>query len=142
MGFHRILVPVTGTEVDEEAMKLACNLLDKKAKGEIFAVRIIAVERILPLDAEIRPEIKKAEDILTHIEGVAKEQGYMIETDLLQAREVAPAIVDEAVEREVDLILMGIKYKRRFGEFSLGDVVPYVLKNAPCHVILYHQYTT
>jgi nucleotide-binding universal stress UspA family protein len=39
----------------------------------------------------------------------------------------------------VALILMGIKYKRRFGQFSLGSVVPYVLKNAPCPVILYQQ---
>jgi len=141
MEFRRILVPVTGTEADEEAMKLACRLLDKKGKGKIFAVCVIAIERTLPLDVEIRPEIKKAEGILTHMEVVAKEQGCVIETDLLQAREAAPAIIDEAVERQVDLILMGIKYKRRFGEFSLGDVVPYVLKNAPCHAILYHQYT-
>jgi nucleotide-binding universal stress UspA family protein len=52
---------------------------------------------------------------------------------------VAPSIVDEAVERGADLILMGVTYKKRFGQFSLGNVVPYVLKNAPCHVILYHQ---
>ncbi|GAI70253.1 unnamed protein product, partial [marine sediment metagenome] len=76
-----------------------------------------------------------------HIESIAEEQGCKIETELLQAREVAPAIVDEAIEREVDLILIGVTYKRRFGEFSLGDVVPYVLKNAPCRVILYHQHT-
>jgi nucleotide-binding universal stress UspA family protein len=43
------------------------------------------------------------------------------------------------VERGIDLILMGIKYKRSFGQFSLGSVVPYVLKNAPCPVILYQQ---
>jgi nucleotide-binding universal stress UspA family protein len=45
------------------------------------------------------------------------------------------------VEREADLILMGVIYKRIFGQFSLGSVVPYVLQNAPCQVILYHQYT-
>jgi len=45
------------------------------------------------------------------------------------------------VERGVDLILMGVTYKKHFGQFSLGNVVPYVLKNAPCYVILYHQPT-
>ncbi len=142
MEFHSILVPLTGTEVDEEAIKLACRLLDKKSKGKIYALRIIAIERALPLDAEIGPEIRKSENILDHIESIVKGQGCGVETDLLQAREIAPAIVDEAVEQEVDLILMGVKYKKRFGEFSLSDVVSYVLKNAPCHVILYHQYTT
>ncbi len=142
MEFHRILVPVAGTESDEEAMELADKLLSKKNRGEICAVYVISIERALPIDAEIESEIKKAEDILDHIERTAEKQGWKIETDLLQAREVAPAIVDEAIEREVDLILIGVTYKRRYGEFSLGDVVPYVLKNAPCRVLLYHQYTT
>jgi len=71
--------------------------------------------------------------------GLPEEQDFEIETDLLQAREAGPTIIDEAIEHEVDLILLGIKYKRRFGQFNLGSVVPYVLKNAPCRVILYQQ---
>ncbi len=141
MEFHRILVPVAGTEADKEAIELANSLLAKKNKGKICAVHIIPIERTFPLDAEVEPEIRKANDILNHIENIAEERGYNIETDLLQAREVAPAIINEAVEREVDLILIGVTYKKHFGEFSLGDVVPYVLKNAPCRVILYHQHT-
>jgi nucleotide-binding universal stress UspA family protein len=140
MEFNKILVPVTGTQADDEAIRLACRLT-KKNKGKIWAVYVITIKRSLPLDAEIEPEIRKAEDILNHIAGVAEEEDYEIETDLLQAREAGPTIVDEAVEREADLILMGVIYKRRFGQFSLGSVVPYVLKNAPCQVILYHQYT-
>ena len=138
MEFHKILVPVSGTEADGEAMRLACRLA-KKNKAKIWAVYVIAVKRSLPLDAEIESEIKKAEDILDHVESVAEEQDYEVETDLLQAREAGPSIVDEAVERGVDLILMGVTYKKHFGQFSLGNVVPYVLKNAPCRVILYHQ---
>ena len=140
MEFHNILVPVTGTEADEEAMKLTCRLA-KKNKAKIRAVYVITVKRTLPLDAEIEPEIQKAEGILDHIERVAEEQDYEVETDLLQAREAGPTIVDDAVEQEADLILMGVKYKRRFGQFSLGSTVLYVLRNAPCRVILYHQYT-
>jgi nucleotide-binding universal stress UspA family protein len=138
MEFKKILVPVVGTEADEEAMKLACRLA-KKDKGKIWAFCVVAVKRALPLDAEIDSEIQNAENVLDHIERVAEEEDYEVETDVLQAREVGPAIIDEAVERGVDLILMGIKYKRRFGQFSLGSVVPYVLKNAPCPVILYQE---
>jgi len=140
MEFHKILVSVSGTDADEEAIKLACWLA-KKNKGKICAVYVITVKRSLPLDAEIESEIQKAEGILNRMESVAEEQKYEVETDLLQAREAGSSIVEEAVERKVDLILMGVKYKRRFGQFSLGDTVPYVLKNAPCHVILYHQPT-
>jgi len=140
MEFRKILVPVIGTEADDEAIRLACRLA-KRDKGKIWVVCVITVSRTLPLEAEIEPEIRKAEAILEHIESVAEEQDYEVETALLQAREAGPTIVDEAVEREVNLILIGIKYKRRFGQFSLGSVVPYVLKNAPCRVILYHEYT-
>jgi nucleotide-binding universal stress UspA family protein len=139
MQFHNILVPISGTEVDSEAIKLACRLA-KKNKSKIWSVYVITIRRDLPLDAEIEPEIEKAEGILDQIEMLAAEEDYEVEAEALQAREAAPAIVDEAVARGVDLILMGIKHKRRFGQFSLGSVVPYVLKNAPCPVILYHQY--
>jgi nucleotide-binding universal stress UspA family protein len=138
MNFTRILVPVTGTQADEEAIELACRLA-RQDKGEIRAVYIITMKRDLPLDAEIETEIQKAEDILAGIEKVAAMENYRVVTEVLQAREAGPAIVTEAAEREVDLILMGIAYKIRFGEFSLGEVVPYVLKNSPCRVILYQS---
>ena len=140
MEFNKILVPVAGTEADDEALTLACQLA-KKNKAKIWVVYVITVKRALPIDADIEADIRKAEEILDHVENVAEEQDYEVETDLLQAREAGPTIVDEAVEKEVDLILMGVKYKWRFGQFSLGSAVPYVLKNAPCRVILYHQPT-
>ena len=139
MEFQNILVPVAGTKADVGALELACSLA-KKSKSKIFAVHVIPVERALPLDAEIESEIRKGEEILEHAETCAEELDYELETDLLQAREAGPSIIDEAVEHEVDLILMGVEYKRYFGQFSLGNVIPYVLKNAPCRVILYHQY--
>ncbi len=142
MEFNKILVPVVGSEADVEAIKLACRLAKRnkdKGKSKIWAVSVVAIKRALPLDAEIDSEIKKAEDILDRIQSVAEEEEFEIETDVIQAREAGPAIVDEGVERGVNLILMGITYKRQFGQFSLGNVVPYVLKNSPCPVILYQQ---
>jgi nucleotide-binding universal stress UspA family protein len=136
--FKKILVPVSGKKTDVETIKLACRLA-KKDKGKVWTVTVVTVKRALPLDAEIESEITKAEDILNRAEGVASEENYEIETDVLQAREIGPAIVDEAVERGVSLILMGVAYEQRFGQFTLGNTVPYVLKNSPCPVILYQQ---
>jgi len=141
MEFDRILVPVSGSVADAEAIRLACRLA-RKTKGKIWAVYVITVRRTLPLDAQLASEISRGEEILDRAGSVADEEDYQVETDLLQAREAGPTIVDEAVEQGVNLILMGVEYKRRFGQFSLGNVVPYVLKNAPCHVILYQVYST
>ncbi len=66
MEFHKILVPVGGTEVDEDAMRLACRMA-KLFKSKIFSVYVIAVKRSLPLEAEIAPEIEKAEKLLDYV---------------------------------------------------------------------------
>jgi len=138
MEIPKILVPVNGERVDEEVIKLACTIA-KRRKAKVYVVYVIQVKRALPLDAEIEPETQNGEKILKRAERIADELDYQVETDLLQAREVGPALVDEAVERGVDLILMGINYKKRFGEFNLGSTVPYVLKNAPCRVLLWRE---
>jgi nucleotide-binding universal stress UspA family protein len=139
MEFQKVLVPVAGTKADEAAIELACKLAKSKSKCEIFAVHVIPVERSLPLDAEVSSKIGAAENILNGIEKVAQDQGCHLETEMLQAREVGPAIIEEAEKHAVDLILIGISYKKHFGQFCLGDVVPYVLENAPCRVIIDHQ---
>lgn len=140
MEFTKILVPVSGSTIDDEVMRLACQLA-KKSKAKIWVIYVLTVQRSLPLDAEITPDVRKAEEMLDRVATVAEDEGHEVETDLLQAREAGPTIVDEAAERGADLILMGVVHKRRFGQFYMGRVVPYVLQNAPCQVILYHQYT-
>ena len=56
MEFGKILVPVGGTEADDEATRLACRLA-RKTKGKIWVVYVITLKRSLPLEAEIEPEI-------------------------------------------------------------------------------------
>jgi nucleotide-binding universal stress UspA family protein len=135
MKLKRILVAARGNGADEEAVKLACDLA-KKSKAEIYVVYIIEVKRSLPLDAVIESEVQRAEEVLTRAEDIAAEGDYEVETDLIQAREAGSAIVDEAMQRDVDLVVMGLTYKTRFGVFDLGGAVPHVLKEAPCRVLL------
>ena len=135
MPYNKVLVPVSGGPADSEAVKLACGLV-RRSKGKVFVAYVIAVKRSLPLDASIEPELVKSENALKAAEAIAEEEELTLETQLLQAREVGPALVDEAMEREVDAIVLGLPYKKRFREFSLGYVAPYLLKNAPCPVLL------
>ena len=135
---RRILVPVNGNPTDAEMIALASSLA-KRNKGEVHVIYIIEVKRTLPLDADLPPEAEKGEMVLEHAERVAEEWDQQIQADLLQARDVGPTIVDEARERGVDLILLGITYKKRFGEFDLGRTAPFVLKHAPCRVWVCRQ---
>jgi nucleotide-binding universal stress UspA family protein len=138
MKFSNILVPISGEKADREAIELACKMA-KGGKSKVYIVYVIQVKRALPLDAEVEPETRKAEEMLSQAEDIADEQDYEVETELLQARETGPAIVDEIVERNIDLVLMGLGYKRRLSEFDLGDTIPYVLRNAPCRVFILRQ---
>lgn len=138
MKFQKILVPVSGNKAGEDAVRLACSLV-KESKGKVIVIYVVEVRRSLPLEAEIEPEIRKGEEALSQAEAIAEEEECEVNTDLLQAREVGPAVVDEANEQEIDLILIGLAYKKRFGEFSLGTTAPYVLKYAPCPVLLLRE---
>ena len=134
----RILVPVNGNATDDDMIALACQIA-RQSHGEVRAIYVIEVKRALPLDADLPAEALRGEQVLDRAELVAEAWSQEIESELLQAREVGIAIVDEAISREADLILLGINYEKRFGEFSLGKTVPYVLKNAPCRVWICRQ---
>jgi len=84
--------------------------------------------------------VERGEKILDEVEQLAAQFQLAVETELVQARDTGPALVDEAVEWGADLIVMGLPYKRRFGEFNLGKTVPYVLKNANCRVMLFREH--
>ncbi|MDV2989622.1 MAG: universal stress protein [Dehalogenimonas sp.] len=137
--YQTLLVPVAGRPEDEDALELACNLARCAGNPRVVVTHVISVDRSLPLDAELDAEIARAEGVLSRFENLAQKFNIRIETNLLQARSVGPAIVDEAVEQKADAIIIGSGYKTHFGEFCLGEVVPYVLQNAPCRVILDHR---
>jgi nucleotide-binding universal stress UspA family protein len=139
----RILVAVGGHPVDEETVRLACRLArsrrDGKDQAAIYAVHVVEVNRSLPLSAPVEAQVEEGERVLDAAEQVAAEFQLEIETEIVQARDTGPAIVGEADEWHADVIVMGLPYKRRFGEFNLGKTVPYVLKNASCRVVLLRE---
>jgi nucleotide-binding universal stress UspA family protein len=128
-----ILVPVDGSQASLQAVAFACDIA-RQNKGIVYVVHVIEVRRALPLDAEVEPEAAASEEILSQAERVAREQDFNVEVELLQARDAGHAIVDEAIERGIDLIILGSEYHQPFGEFQLGRVIQYVLKSAPCEV--------
>jgi nucleotide-binding universal stress UspA family protein len=135
----KVLVAVGGQGIDSETVRLACRMTDPQG-GRLYGVHIIEVNRSLPLGAVLDEVVERGEKILDEVEQLAAEAQLPAETELVQARDTGPALVDEAVEWGADLIVMGLPYKRRFGEFNLGKTVPYVLKNATCRVMLFREH--
>jgi nucleotide-binding universal stress UspA family protein len=137
-GGARILVAVGGQKVDEETVRMACRVA-KARSARLYGVHVIEVNRSLPLSAPVEHLVEHGEEVLEEVEQIAAEFGIEVETEMVQARDTGPAIVGEAEEWGADAVVMGLPYKRRFGEFFLGKTVPYVLKNARCRVILFRE---
>lgn len=138
LDVRQILVPSDGSQASYEALAQAINVA-KRNKGHIVVVHVIEVKRTLPLDAEMVEEAQRGEEILSEAERLAEELDFQIAGELLQAREAGHAIVDEALERRVDAIVIGTDYKRPLGEFQLSRTTQYVLKHAPCQVWVFRM---
>ena len=138
MRVSRLLLPLNGEEVDEEAMDLAADLV-RPSQGHIYALYVIQAPRSHPVDADFPEEVARGEAVLGRVEERLRELKCTVTAEFLQAREVGPAVIREAQERDVDLVLLGKPYRRRHGRFSLGRTVPYVLEHAPCPVLVLRE---
>jgi nucleotide-binding universal stress UspA family protein len=106
-----------------------------KSGTDLIAVHIVEIDWTLPLDADIAGHSEEAQRVLDMAESVAENNKARLTPVLLQARDVGAALVDEASERNADLLVVGMPYRKRFGgEFAIGRTIPYVLRNAPCAV--------
>ncbi len=132
--FARAVVALSGSPSDALILRLVLDLA-KPVKAQVVAVHVVEIDWTLPLDANVAGMSDEAQRVLDMAEAQAEHANLEIEAVLVQARDVGAAIVDEAVERDADLLVLGLPYRKRFGgDFAIGRTVPYVLKNAPCAV--------
>jgi nucleotide-binding universal stress UspA family protein len=136
---RRVVIAVNGGPSDERIVRIACELA-RPTKAELVAVHVVEIGWSLPLDADVAARSEDAQRVLDIVEGTAEKERMKAETVLLQARDVGAAIVDEASERGADLLVVGLPYRKRFGgDFAIGRTVPYILKNAPCAVMVIRE---
>ncbi|HET8569964.1 MAG TPA: universal stress protein [Candidatus Limnocylindria bacterium] len=138
MQAKRVLVALAGTSADPDVINVAVSLA-KPVKGEVIAVHVVEVPWHLALDAVLDAELDRGEELLDEAARVAEQAGMRIETELLQAREAAAAIVDTASEKKVDLIVIGMPFRRRMGRVYVGRTVQNVYVGAHCAVLAYRQ---
>ena len=133
-AFRSAILALSGGSCDDRIVNLAAEL-GRPGHAELVGVHVVEVGFAMPLDADIASRSEEAQQILDRAELSAERLRVKLEPVLLQAREVGAALVDEATEREADLLLVGLPYRKRFGgDFAMGRTIPYVLKHAPCEV--------
>jgi APA family basic amino acid/polyamine antiporter len=138
LEYRNVLVPVVWRRESEAAVDLACRLAAERG-GSIVALTVIEVPLELPLDATLPGNAeRKAHDLLDEARAIGDAYGVDVVGRLARARRAGRAIVDEAERRNSEIIVMGAPRRdlhRRRGRI-FGGTVDFVLKNAPCRVMV------
>jgi len=122
--------------VSEEALVAAARLAAERG-ATIAIVHVLEVPLSLPLDAELPAEEELAIDLLEEARAFVEAYGVRTVTRLVRARRAGPAIVEEAMRRQAELIVIGAKRRLARGRTPLfGRTVDHVLKESQCRVLL------
>ena len=140
MPFNRVLAVVTDDPSDINTISRATEIV-RDDRGHLYVIYVIKIERSLPLDSEIEDQIARGEQVLHRSERLARLPRSAIDSQLLQARDIGPAVVHEAVVRDADAIVIGTSYPTDYGSFSIGNDIPYILEHAPCDVLLWREHS-
>ena len=138
LEYRNVLVPIVHRRESEEAVDLACRLATERGAA-IAAVTVLEVPLELSLDAALPDEMElRAHDLLDEARAIGDAYGVDVVGRLIRERRAGRAIVDEAARRNSEIIVMGAPrrdVRRRSGRI-FGDTVDFVLKHAPCRVMV------
>lgn len=134
-GLSRILAPTHGGELSDRIIGLAAQVARRQgATLEILYVH--EVPRYFPMDAIIPEEEANAREALVRATRIAQSFGIKPVVRIVRARDAGPAIVREAEDSDVDLIMMGAGPPPRPRLAGLGPAADHVFRYASCEVIL------
>jgi len=133
--FSRILVPMKLGDIGEEMIATAVKLAEER-NASVEALHVIRVPLELPLDAELLDEEERAEASLAEAKLLGADHGVNVEGRTVRARSIGQAIVQEAEDRGVDLIVLGSSPRWRRQSRFFSPTVDYVLKKAPSEVLI------
>ncbi len=133
--YDQLLVPLRDTQVSDEMMVLACQLATER-NSSIDALYVIEVPLNLPIDASLPDENQRAREVLERAGHAADQFKVKVTPHIVTARSAGRAIVEEAIARRSEVIVLGSQGKRRVGNRVFGSTIDYVLNNLPCEAII------
>jgi nucleotide-binding universal stress UspA family protein len=139
----RILVPIDGSEYSFNAAKYAIKLA-KDENAQLYCIHVIGS---VPYGYESSPHAidqyfkdleQKVQSWFDKIKDMAKNKGILeIKTETFtDVRSVIGSIIDYAVTKEIDLIVIGTRGRTGLKRFFMGSVANGVVQHAHCSVLL------
>ena len=133
--FTSILVPMKLGAIGEEMIATAVKLA-RDRDAHVEALFVIRVPLDKPLDAELDDQEESAAASLAEARLLGADNSVDVQVETIRARSIGDAIVDEAKRRGSDLIVVGSAPRWRRQSRFFSPTVEYVLRKAPCEVLV------
>jgi APA family basic amino acid/polyamine antiporter len=137
LEYRRLLVPVVPGRGSDDALDLAASMAAERG-ARIAAVTVLEIPLDLPLSAQLPEEEALANRELDEARAIGDSYGISVIPRLVRGRNAGAEIVREAERRGTEIIVIGaprrVVGRRKRAVF--GHTVDYVLKNAPCRVMV------
>jgi APA family basic amino acid/polyamine antiporter len=135
LEYRNILVPVAPGRETVEALDFACRLATER-RARVAATAVVEVPLDLPLDADMADAEDEAHELLDYARTVGDSYGVDVVGRLVRDRRAGRAIVREAEQRNSEIVVMGAPRRKRAQPPIFGRTTDYVLKHAPCRVMV------
>jgi APA family basic amino acid/polyamine antiporter len=133
--YERILVPLKVGAIGEEVLATAIRLAEERA-STVSVLHVIRVPLDKALDAPMMDAEERAQASLAEAKLLAAEHDVEVEGEVIRARALGEAIVEQARRRNVDLIVLGSAPRWRRQSRFFSPTVDYVLRRADCEVMV------
>jgi basic amino acid/polyamine antiporter, APA family len=142
LAYSTIVVPLERLDaVAEETMAASCRLaVDSGAV--VVGVSAIYIPVKEPIHTPMPEREREVEEVQEMARSLASEYGVEYRSVVSRTRSPGRLVVDAAIEYNAQLIMVGSPYKRRLArslhEEFFGQTVDFILRKAPCRVIVTH----
>jgi APA family basic amino acid/polyamine antiporter len=132
----KVMVALRDEDSAQSLATLACQL-SKAMDAELIALHVVELPAATPLGADDAILDRPGKEVLSRAQAVAQQFAQPLSTRLIRARHAGEAIVGEARDQSVELLIVGHhQHAHVVGDFLLGSAARYVAHNASCRVIV------
>jgi APA family basic amino acid/polyamine antiporter len=133
--YRTILVPVVRSPESKDALIAAARLAAERG-STVAVLHVLEVPLARPLEADLGAIEDRANQLLDDAQALVEQYGVRVVTRLARARSAARAIVDDAVARNAELIVLGAPRRGRRTRELIGRTTARVVKASPVRVLV------
>jgi basic amino acid/polyamine antiporter, APA family len=123
-------------DIGEEMVATAIAIA-KERGAEVLAFTVVRVPRRFPLEGDLPADVADTvERTLEEARALGEDHGVEVRADVVRARSIGHAIIEEAESRNADLIVLGSAPRWRRQARFFSPTVDFVLRRAPCEVLV------